>query len=75
MRHYTVVQVFACQEGPEHWASGWDGRAVPLGKNVRTEGIRLGETRFEEAKPSLSAMLWECNYHVHFIVLGKVSTE
>ena len=53
---------------------GWEScssRQKMQNQNVRTEGIRLGETRFEGAKPSRKAMLWECNHHLRFVVLGS----
>jgi hypothetical protein len=71
MRPYSLVQVLIVQKAAEHCVLrlGWESCSSK--ENVRTEGIRLGETRFEGAKARRRAMLWECNHHLRFSGSGQ----
>jgi hypothetical protein len=82
MRPYPLVQVLIVQKASEHGGAQvgkgklflWQ-KMLKRKKNVRTEGIRLGETRFEGAKASRKAMLWECFNHYLRFVVGQFPTE
>jgi hypothetical protein len=74
MRHYPLVQVSACPDGPEHSVAGWDGKAGPLGKKMsEAKLIRLREIRYERTKVSRGSMLWSATTMCISLALGKVS--